>query len=135
MRVCCRTLFQTTIIQFELVEIVLKNEYNCLHNFDAAFKNLFRIYYRKIYPKIKEITRKSNLKNQRVVNFTKQGDYSKTICKVFLVMNETCRVYVNSIFTTSGPILEFSMCIFQNFLYFVLLTANHVQLNFEQLWI
>lgn len=65
----------------------------------------------------------------------KQGDYSKTICKVFLVINETCRVYVNSIFTTSGPILEFSMCIFQNFLYFVLLTANHVQLNFEQLWI
>lgn len=38
-------------------------------------------------------------------------------------------IYVSSIFTTSITILDFSMCIFRSFLYFVLLTTIHVQLN------
>lgn len=42
-------------------------------------------------------------------------------------------IYVSSIFTTSITILDFSMCIFRSFLYFVLLTTIHVHLSFDHI--
>lgn len=45
------------------------------------------------------------------------------------LMHYCLLIYVSSIFTTSITILDFSMCIFRSFLYFVLLTTIHVQLN------